>query len=113
VLSNKFVVGNIIAKLPPYWKDFATSLKHRRQEFSVAECRGVKTTSSIVCSSDVRVRVFGGSGGLKNTIITEETQWFILVRAIGALCPAADDPYTQEHPKSRRLQLSVREREIW
>jgi hypothetical protein len=112
VLSNKFVAGNIITKLPPSWKDFATSLKHRRQEFSVAECHGVKTTSSIVCSSGVRVHVFGGLGGLKNTRFTEETQWFILIRAIGALCPAADDPYTQEHLKSRRLQLSVREREI-
>jgi hypothetical protein len=31
----------------------------------------------------------------------EGTQRFILVWAIGALRPAADDPYTQEHPKSR------------
>jgi hypothetical protein len=27
--------GDIIAKLPPSWLGFATSLKHRRQEFSV------------------------------------------------------------------------------
>jgi hypothetical protein len=30
VLPNKFVAGGIISKLPPYWKDFATSLKHKR-----------------------------------------------------------------------------------
>jgi hypothetical protein len=36
-LPNKFVAGSIIAKLPPSWKDFATSLKHKRQEFNVAE----------------------------------------------------------------------------
>ena len=30
---------------------------------------------------------------------------------ISALCPAADDPYTQEHPKSRVLQQSVQEKE--
>ena len=30
---------------------------------------------------------------------------------IGALRLAADDPYTQEHPKSRGLQQSVREKE--
>jgi hypothetical protein len=57
------------------------------------------------------VRVSGGSGGLKNTRITEGTQRFnYRVWAIGALCPAAD-PYTQEHPKSGRLQQSVREKE--
>ena len=37
MLPDKFVAGDIIAKLPPSWKDFATSLKHKRQEFSVAE----------------------------------------------------------------------------
>jgi hypothetical protein len=36
-LPYKFVVGSIIAMLPPSWKDFATSLKHKRQEFSVSE----------------------------------------------------------------------------
>nr|ABA96637.2 retrotransposon protein, putative, Ty1-copia subclass [Oryza sativa Japonica Group] len=33
-LPDKFVAGGIIAKLPPSWSDFATSLKHKRQEFS-------------------------------------------------------------------------------
>ena len=37
LLPNKFVAGSIIAKLPPSWRDFATSLKHKRQEFSVTE----------------------------------------------------------------------------
>jgi hypothetical protein len=27
VLPNKFVLGCIVAKLPPYWSNFATSLK--------------------------------------------------------------------------------------
>jgi hypothetical protein len=31
------VAGGIIAKFPPSWKDFATSLKHKRQEFNVEE----------------------------------------------------------------------------
>jgi hypothetical protein len=35
-LPDKFVAGDIIAKLPPSWKDFATSLKHKTQEFNVA-----------------------------------------------------------------------------
>jgi hypothetical protein len=40
VLSNKFVVDGIIAKLPPSSRDFATTLKHKRQEFSVVELIG-------------------------------------------------------------------------
>ena len=40
MLSDKFVASGIIAKLQPSWKDFATSLKHKRQEFSVAELIG-------------------------------------------------------------------------
>jgi hypothetical protein len=28
------VAGGIIAKLPPSWTDFSTTLKHKRQEFS-------------------------------------------------------------------------------
>jgi hypothetical protein len=34
-LPDKFVVGCIIAKLPPSWKNFATTLKHKRHEISV------------------------------------------------------------------------------
>ena len=40
LLPDKFVAGGIIAKLPPSWRNFATSLKHKRQEFSVAELIG-------------------------------------------------------------------------
>ena len=40
LLPDKFVVGGIIAKLPHSWKDFATYLKHKRQEFSMAELIG-------------------------------------------------------------------------
>ena len=39
-LPDKFVAGGIIAKLPPSWKDFATSLNHKRQEFNVEELIG-------------------------------------------------------------------------
>jgi hypothetical protein len=39
-LPDKFVAGGIIAKLPHSWKDFATSLKHKRQEFNVEELIG-------------------------------------------------------------------------
>jgi hypothetical protein len=39
-LLDKFVAGGIIAKLPPSWKDFSSSLKHKRQEFNVEELIG-------------------------------------------------------------------------
>ena len=65
-----------------------------------AHCHRVGTAASIVVRVGARVRVSGGSGGLKNTRITEGMQeaksWFGL---IDALRPAASDPYTQEHPK--------------
>jgi hypothetical protein len=35
VLPDRFLAGCIIAKLPSTWKNFATSLKHKRQEISV------------------------------------------------------------------------------
>ena len=63
-------------------------------------CRGVETMTSIVVRVGVRVRVSGGLGGLKNTRIIERTQRFILFGPIDALRLAADDPYTQKHPKS-------------
>ena len=34
-MPNRFVDGCIIAKLPSSWRNFATSLKHKRQEISV------------------------------------------------------------------------------
>jgi hypothetical protein len=39
-LTDKFVAGGIITKLPPSWKDFDTSLKYKRQEFNVEELIG-------------------------------------------------------------------------
>jgi hypothetical protein len=40
VLPDKFVASCIIAKLPPTWTDFATSLKHKRKEFSIVDLIG-------------------------------------------------------------------------
>ena len=40
LLPDKFVAGGILAKLPLFWKDFGTSLKHKRQDFNVEELIG-------------------------------------------------------------------------
>jgi hypothetical protein len=34
VLPNKFVARAIITKLPHSWRDFATSLKHKKNKFT-------------------------------------------------------------------------------
>jgi hypothetical protein len=39
-LPDKFVASSIITKLPPSWKDFATFLKHKIQEFNIEELIG-------------------------------------------------------------------------
>ena len=39
-LPDKFVAGGIIAKLPPSWRNFATSLKHKRHEFFFSDIIG-------------------------------------------------------------------------
>ena len=57
-LPDKFVAGCIIAKLPSTWRNFATTLKHKRQEISV---------ESLIASLDVeekaRAKDAHGKGG--------------------------------------------------
>jgi hypothetical protein len=48
VLPDKFVAGCIITKLLQAWTNFATSLKHKRHEFDIAE---------LICSLDVEEKV--------------------------------------------------------
>ena len=68
-------------------------------------CHGVKITVSMLFESVSEYGVSGGSGGLRNTRIMQRRcnglSWF---GPIQSLRPAADDPYTQEHPKSEGLQ---------
>ena len=46
-LPGKFVAGCIIAKLPNSWRNFATTLKHQRREFSVEDVIGHLSVSRI------------------------------------------------------------------
>ncbi|KAM0833039.1 hypothetical protein ACQ4PT_064528 [Festuca glaucescens] len=59
-LPDKFVAGGIIAKLPPSWRNFATSLKHKRQEFSVSDLIGSLHVEEKARAKDTRVRSFEG-----------------------------------------------------
>jgi hypothetical protein len=63
VLPDKFMAGCIIAKLPQAWTDFATSLKHKRQEFGIAELIGSLDVEEKARAKDVHGKktVEGGS----------------------------------------------------
>jgi len=47
------VVDGIIAKLPSSWKDFATFLKHKRQEFNVEELIGTLDVEERARAKDI------------------------------------------------------------
>ena len=57
---GKFVDGGIVAKLPPSWSNFATSLKHKRWEFSVLDLIGSLNVEEKARAKDTRARVFEG-----------------------------------------------------
>jgi hypothetical protein len=62
VLPNKFVAGGIISKLPPSWRDFATSLKHKRQEFTIDGLIGTLDVEEKAREKNIRgQRVVGAS----------------------------------------------------
>jgi hypothetical protein len=61
VLPDKFIAGGIIAKLPASWRNFATSLKHKRQEFSVSDLIGTLDVEEKARAKDTRARGADGS----------------------------------------------------
>jgi hypothetical protein len=55
------VARGIISKLPPSWKDFATSLKHKRQEFVVVDLIGTLDVEEKARAKDSRGKGIAGS----------------------------------------------------
>ena len=53
------MAGCIIAKLPQAWTDFATSLKHKRQEFDIADLIGSLDVEEKARAKDVRGKKVG------------------------------------------------------
>jgi iron uptake system EfeUOB component EfeO/EfeM len=53
-LPDKFVIGCKISKLPQTWTAFASSLKHKRQEFGIAELIGSLDVEEKARAKDVR-----------------------------------------------------------
>jgi hypothetical protein len=58
-LPDKFVADCIIAKLLQSWTDFATFLKHKRQEFSTAELVGTLDVEDKASAKDVKGKKVG------------------------------------------------------
>jgi hypothetical protein len=113
VLPNKFIVDGIIVKLPPSWTDFAITLKHKRQEFSVAELigsldvekrarakdtcgKGVKISSANVvqkkCKYNCRrtranKQMRGGKTTYENTYIAANGSTLVLLLSCGSRHP--------------------------
>ena len=54
MLPDKFVAGGIISKLPPSWRDFATSLKHKRQTFTIDGLIGTLDVEEKARAKDIR-----------------------------------------------------------
>ena len=48
ILLHRFVAAGIIAKLPASWRDFATTLKHKREDIS---------TENLIIALDVEEKV--------------------------------------------------------
>jgi hypothetical protein len=48
------MAGGIISKLPPSWTDFATTLKCKRQEFSMAKLIGSLKVEERARAKDTR-----------------------------------------------------------
>ena len=70
VLPDKFVSGGIIAKLPPSCNNFATSLKHKRQEFSVMDLIGSLDVEEKAREKDTRAR--GLEGGSSANLVQKK-----------------------------------------
>ena len=66
VLANKFVAGCIIFKLPPSWRDFATSLKHKRQKF---------TNDGLIGTLDVQEKARAKDARRKGTVGTSSANF--------------------------------------
>jgi hypothetical protein len=76
-------------------------------------CCGVKTMASMLFELVLEYEVSGGSGGLRNTRITQRHNGLSWFGPIQSLRPAADDPYTQEHPKSGGVATKCKGRRVW
>jgi hypothetical protein len=67
-LPDKFVAGCMIAKLPPSWTEFATSLKHKRREFDVTQLIGTLDEEDKARAKDVKGKKVAEGGSSAHVV---------------------------------------------
>jgi hypothetical protein len=67
-LPDKFVAGCVIAKLPPSWTEFATSLKHKRREFDVTQLIGTLDVEDKARAKDVKGKKVAKGGSSAHVV---------------------------------------------
>jgi hypothetical protein len=67
-LHDKFVDGCMIAKLPPSWAEFATSLKHKRREFDVTQLIGTLDVEDKARAKDVKGKKVAEGGSSAHVV---------------------------------------------
>jgi hypothetical protein len=60
VLPNNFVAGAIITKLPHSWRDFATSVKYKRKEFTFEDLIATLDVEEKARAKDTRGKTIAG-----------------------------------------------------
>jgi hypothetical protein len=67
-LPDKFVAGCMIARFPPSWIEFATSLKQKRQEFDVAQLIGTLDVEYKARAKDVKGKKVAEGGSSTHVV---------------------------------------------
>jgi hypothetical protein len=67
-LPDKFVARCMIAKLPPSWTKFATSLKHKRWEFDVTQLIGTLDVEDKARAKDVKGKKVAEGGSSAHVV---------------------------------------------
>jgi hypothetical protein len=114
VLPDKFIAGGIIAKLPPSWRNFATSLKHKRQEFSVIDLIGSLDVEEKARAKDTRPR--GAEGGSSANVVQNKTSNLTSPRTrTNLMAKESLMGRTNHHslPTSRRRQIRGKEHAMY
>jgi hypothetical protein len=91
VVPDEFVAGGIIAKLPPSWRDFATTQKHKRTHMSISDMIASLAVEEKVWTKDGRYK---GVEGQTSVNIVHQPQSHVEM-ATGTSPPSLGflDPY--------------------
>jgi hypothetical protein len=104
VLSNKFVAGAIITKLPHSWRDFATSLKHKRKEFTFDDLIATLDVEEKARTKDTRGKIIAGPQA--QTLCRWAIPSSVIIRT-------RERSLHKTRPRLRKPTVLIRRRESW